>query len=48
MILKGKFNYNKCFQFHKTPTEEIWVYERLFFELVIFILKGKTNTLWNI
>ena len=39
--VKGKQNCNKYISFFIAPMEEIWFYERLFFKLVIIIVKNK-------
>ena len=41
MVVEGKLNCYKCIHFLITPMKEVWVYERLFFELFIVIVNDK-------
>ena len=41
MVVEGKLNCYKCIHFLITPMKEVWVYERLFFELFTVIVNDK-------
>ena len=42
-IEKVKLSGNKYIHFLITPVEEIWIYERLFIEIVMVIVKDSTK-----
>ena len=48
MVSKGKLNGNKYIHFHITPMKEIWVFERLFSELVTVKVNDKKCTVQSI